>query len=48
MWRTKENLIAIKYFNENAGIAREKNSLFFKNDAVKNILKIYSKMCNNF
>jgi len=46
---TKENLIAIKYFNENAGIAREKKlSLFFKNDAVKNILKIYSKMCNNF
>ena len=46
---TKENLIAIKYFNENAGIAREKKlALFFKNDEVKNILKIYSKMCNNF
>ena len=45
----KDNLNAIKYFNENAGISREKKlSLFFKNNEVEKILKKYSIMCRNF
>ena len=46
---TKESLIAIDYFNINAGISRkEKLSLFFKDYEVQKIMKIYSRKCNDF
>ena len=46
---TKNNADAIEYFNINAGISRKKKlALFFKDDDIKKILKIYSKECNSF
>ena len=42
-------LKAINFFNENAGISRRiKLSLFFKDDQVNKIMKIYSEKCNLF
>ena len=45
----KKNIEAIKYFNINAGISREKKlSLFFNPEEVLKIMKLYAKECNQF
>ena len=46
---TKKNHDAIEYFNINAGISRKKKlELFFKDDDINQIMKMYSKECKNF
>ena len=46
---TKKNIEAIDYFNANAGTSRKKKlSLFFKDDDITKIMKIYSEECMNF
>ena len=45
----KKNIEAIKYFNINAGVSREKKlSLFFNSEEVSKIMKLYAKECNQF
>ena len=46
---SKKNIEAIRYFNINAGISREKKlSLFFNSEEVSGIMKLYAKECNQF
>lgn len=46
---TQKNIEAIHYFNANAGTSRKKKlSLFFKDDEITKIMKIYSEECMNF
>ena len=47
--KSKKNIQAIRYFNINAGISREKKlSLFFNSEEVSRIMKLYAKECNQF
>ena len=47
--KTEKSINAINYFNINAGIGRGKKlSVYFKEDEVKKIMKIYSEQCTNF
>ena len=46
---SKKNIEAVRYFNINAGISREKKlSLFFNSEEVSRIMKLYAKECNQF
>ena len=46
---SKKNIEAIRYFNINAGISREKKlSLFFNSEEVSRIMKLYANECNQF
>ena len=46
---SKKNIEAVRYFNINAGISREKKlSLFFNSEEVSMIMKLYAKECNQF
>ena len=46
---TKNNIDAIEYFNINAGVSRKKKlALFFRDDDINKIMKIYSRECKTF
>ena len=46
---SKKNIDAVRYFNINAGISREKKlSLFFNSEEVSMIMKLYAEECNQF
>ena len=47
--KSKNNISAIKHFNINAGISREKKlSKFFESDEVNQIIQKYSEKCKSF
>ena len=47
--KNKKTIKAINFFNINAGISRSKKlSLFFENNQVSEIMKIYSEKCHHF